>query len=365
MTPKKSTPKKTTAKKAAPKKAATKIVNGEVPADGRHWLARVQPPEIEALGTTLTPEEVTQVADRLKRESTLIGMARCYRAHRPRVEIPRMSVGHVALKGIEAVGSQVDISEEATQAEPDYNSVEIVTSKVVMPWRVSEEFIEDNKDGDRAIELAGSMMLTQLANDAEDLSVNGDEASADDPLLRANDGWLKLARTHGNLITSEVPAGSPVTYADLERALRALPVKYRRDHSQLRFFVSFDAEMDLWEEMKRQSGGIAPPMDAELNYGEVVIVPIAYFPPGAVLLTDPQNLVFALQDDVKVRASWGGSQAILNNERYFAMHIRMDFAIQNPEAVVLLEKTVIKPVAPTPGLIHRLRLKLALLIDPR
>lgn len=367
MTPKKTTPKKTT-KKAEAKKAPAKIVNGEVPADDRHWLARVQPPEIEALGTTLTPEEVGQVADRLKRESTLIGMARCYRAARPRVEIPKMSIGHKALKGVEAGGSRVGtpppISEIPPRIRSDFDSIEILTSKLVLPWTATEEFIADNTDADRAIELIGDMMLTQLANDAEDLSVNGDERDANS-LLRANDGWLKLARTHGNLVSIEGPEGTRVTYADLERAVRALPTKYRREMAPLRFFVSYDAEMDLREELTRRSGGNAPPMDAELNYNGAVIVPIAYFPPGTVLLTAPQNLVFALQDDVKVRASWGGATAIARDERYFAMHIRMDFAIQNAEAVVLLEKTAIEPVAPTPGLIHRLRLKLALLIDPR
>lgn len=363
------------AKKTAPKKAAKKtpaktttLPAGEVVPDNRHWAIRVTPPEIEALSTTLTPEEVSAMADRMAAESALFGTVRKFRVRRPRTEIPRMTVGNVA-KGKTPAGTPV--SEElpaGVEVDLDYESVVISTTSIVLPWTVTEEFLQDNPDGGRVGQLVGDMMVTQLANDAEDLAVNGDEDKVKDVLYRANDGWIKLAREHGNLLTEEVPAGTTMTFSALERIVRAMPLQYRRNKEHLRLFMGTNAYMDLVQARAARLGDAADNYLSGkvtgVSYGGIPVVMSPYMPEGTILLSDPQNLVFALQDDVKVRASWGGRESIMRDERYYALHARMDFVIQNPEAVVLYERTIEQPVPPTPSSIHRLRVRLATWIHP-
>lgn len=354
------TPKKKTAKKTVTKAGLHGAV--EVPADGRHWTSRVQPPDVEALSTTLTPEEVTELGDRLKNEATLIGQARFLRVRRSRTEIPKMAVGRKVLKPVEP--GEVVKREMPDAPQPSgvktVDSIGINTSRVVLPWTITEEFISDNPQKGSVGGLIADMMVTQLANDTEDLAINGDEAAKNDPLLCGNDGWLKLARENGHLVTAGASGDKALSFNDLERALRVMPLKYRRSARNLRFYVSYGGELDLRLAMQIRSAGAMP--DGPLEYNGIPIVPVVYFPDNTVLLSDPDNLVFALQDKVKVRASWGGATAIMRDERYLAMHLRIDFAIQNTDAVVLLERIV---VPPAPSLIHRLRTKLANLIAPR
>jgi len=347
-TPKKATPKKkTTPKKATPKKQDTASVVREMSSakastkkkatpDGRHWAERVTPPAVEALSTALTKEEVDEVVAQMRAQSTLLGQVRGFRVKKTRTEIPRLRIG----------------------SPPVVGPVVITTSSVVLPWTITEEFLADKPGSGGDI---GRMMINQLACDTEDLSINGDEDSSADHLLRGNDGWVKLARTHGHVISEEVSEGTRVTFADLERTLRELPPKYRnRDKSKLRMYVSHDTEMDLIEDL------LASETRGEtLTHNGVPIVASAFMPNNTVLLTDPHNLVFGLQEDVTVRAAWGGRDAILQNERYYALHARMDFVIQNSDAVVLFEQTVEKPAPARFSLVHRLRTKLAAKIAPK
>ena len=56
---------------------------------------------------------------------------------------------------------------------------------------------------------------------------------------------------------------------------------------------------------------------------------------ATIILCDPKNLVWGVQRDMKLRKSVEGESAIKQDERYYALHIRCDFQIQNPDAIVM------------------------------
>ncbi len=293
----------------------------------------------------LTDPQRKYLIDRVVNEATLLGMIRRYTMNRSRVEIPRMSVG-TRLMRANTGGGHAESTTMGNRVSPDFESIVLTSSKLVLPWTITEEFLEDNPEQGRAEQLIADMMATQAANDLEDLAVNGTEGSGD-ALLRANNGFIALGAS-GNVKDFN---GAAFTTDVFERSLRALPTKYRnRDKSKLRFFVPFDIEMDYIQSLAARMGDAA---DAFLasgaasrpNYGGIPVVAIKYLPSdgtagggtneSTIMLTDPDNLVWGVERDMKMRKTTEGKNALDFDERYYALHIRCDFLIQNTEAFVL------------------------------
>lgn len=302
----------------------------------------------------LTDAQRKFLLDRVINQATLLGMVRKYAMDRSAVAIPRMSVGTRIARSSTA-GGHLESTTMGTRVAPDFENIELKSSRIVLPWTISEEFLQDNPEQGAAEGLIADMMSTQLANDLEDLSVNGDEDSGD-PLLHGNDGFTVLGAS-GNVKDFN---GAAFTSNTFEQMMRTMPQKYRnRDKAKLRFFVPGTMEMDWVQTLAARMGDNA---DAFLSsggaehpkYGGVPVVPIAYLPEDGnanggsneytAYLTDPQNLVWGVQKDIQMRKTTEGKNAIDLNERYYALHIRCDFLIQNTEAFVL-GKEIIPRVA--------------------
>lgn len=293
----------------------------------------------------LTEAQRKYILDRVINQATLLGMVRKYAMDRPAVAIPRMSVG-TRIARANVAGGHEESTSMGTRVAPDFENVELKSSRIVLPWTITEEFLQDNPEQGQAEGLIADMMATQLANDLEDLSVNGDEALTSEPLLRGNNGFTKLGGS-GNVKDFN---GAAFTSNVFEQMLRTMPQKYRnRDKSKLKFFVPFDVEMDYVQARAARMGDRADEYleggAAKSNYGGIEIVPIAYLPSNGnvngnsnestLYLSDPQNMVWGVQKDVQMRKTTEGKNAIDFNERYYALHIRCDFLIQNTEAFVL------------------------------
>lgn len=282
--------------------------------------------------------------DRVVNEAVLLGMIRKHPMARSRVEIPRMSVGtRIARAG--AAGGHPENTTAGAAVAPDFDTNVLTSAKIVLPWEVSEEFFEDNPELGAAEQLIIDMMATQLANDLEDVAVNGDEASGD-ALLRANNGFTAL----GASANVKDFNGAAFTTNTLELMLRTMPTKYRRDKSRLRFIVPTNMEMDLVQTYAARMGDwgdsfMASGASATVNYGGIPVIACTKLPDNGnanggsneytAYLTDPENLVFGVQRDIKLRKADTGKNAIDLDKRYYALHIRSDFLIQNTEAFVL------------------------------
>jgi hypothetical protein len=75
-------------------------------------------------------------------------------------------------------------------------------------------------------------MARQTANDLDDLFINGNTSSSN-TLLKALDGFTKLAKASGNVVDE---AGNNVSRATYDRILRNLPTKYLQRRNELKFF---------------------------------------------------------------------------------------------------------------------------------
>jgi hypothetical protein len=106
------------------------------------------------------------------------------------------------------------------------------TVKLRLDWALSTESLEDNIEGASLEDHIAQVMARQTANDLDDLFINGN-TSSNNGLLKALDGFVKLAKTNGRVVDE---AGNQVSRATYDRILRNMPTKYLQRRNELRFF---------------------------------------------------------------------------------------------------------------------------------
>lgn len=135
------------------------------------------------------------------------------------------------------------------------SKVTLTPAEIMTPFEISDTFREVNIEGESVEDHIVKMMATQMGNDVEDLYINGNTVGAavkenvvvpggssslyvKDSYMALMNGYLKLADS-GNTVDL---AGAAISSNTFSQMLNALPVKFRRDKSKLRFLCSSDLE---------------------------------------------------------------------------------------------------------------------------
>lgn len=317
---------------------------------GTNWAGAAATDSMrDQLGATaanvhLTDAQRKYVIDRVVDESVLLKRIKRIDMARSSVMIPRMGVGsRIARAG--AAGGHPEATTAGAHVAPDFENIELRSSMVVVPWEISNEFLEDNPEQGAAEAAIADMMATQLGNDLQDLAVNGDEGSGD-ALLRANDGFTALGASGQ---TKDFNAAA-FTTAVFEQMLRLLPTKYRGNKTKLAYFVSPNIESDYIQALAARFGDGA---DGFLmrgaatapGYNGIELITVPHLPDtgningnsneSTIYLTRPENLVWGVQKDVEMASTTEGKNALDLNVRYYVLRVRCDFLIMNTDEFVL------------------------------
>jgi len=202
-----------------------------------------------ATGGKLSNAQSDRFIDFVVDETVLKDNARVVRFRNESLEIDKIGVGRrVAVPKKEAVDPQV-------RRGITTSKITITPRELMVPFEIGDNFRELNIEGDSIEETIIRMMSTQLANDLEDLYINGNklgpavpqaeilEGGSDDEVkdtyLALTDGWGAMA-DQANVVDAQ---GMNVGLSIFSRAIRALPTKFRRNRNALRWFMS----PDLWQ----------------------------------------------------------------------------------------------------------------------
>jgi hypothetical protein len=158
-----------------------------------------------------------------------------------------------------------------------------LTPKVIMvPWELSDELREENLEGASIEDHVIKMMAAQLANDLEELYLNGETAAPatlegniidggsatqyiKDTYLALMNGWLaqcRIANTESHTANIVDIAGASVGPTVFSQMLKAMPFKFKRNMQDLRFISSMDLEQNYREKMATRQG---PTGESALN----------------------------------------------------------------------------------------------------
>ena len=289
-----------------------------------------------AAGGLLGTEQSKKFTDMVIDQSVMLKEARVVRMRSAVTELDRIATtGRVSQLKSEGVAP-------AALSEPSFSKVTLRAVDIITPFELTFEAIEDSISGGGLEETIIRVMAKQTATDLEELAIQGNTGSAD-PFLAGMDGWRKLAEG-GHVVDL---AGATLDKDALGKMFRALPDKYKRNYSDLRFYFAPAAAQD-WHDTfadrgtsmgdKALVGGQVPP------YMGVPIVSVPAMPTnldgilshvGTNLsygfLTPRENLVFGIHREVRIDKD----KDVLRGVNIYAITTRIAVEFENDDAVVV------------------------------
>ena len=306
-------------------------------------------------GGLLNPEQSARFLDYMF-DATVIGkVARTVRMKSDTAEIDRMSVGEKLMK-LATEGDDTAANNAVT-----FSKISLTTKKLRMDWELSTESLEDNIEGADLEDHIARLMATQAGNDIEDVILNGNTALTSDPLYKSFDGVVKKAKASGRVVDA---AGAAVSREVFNKALKAMPRKYKQRRGDLRFLAgsnliqdflyanSIGTNQTIPQDIASSviRGGVAPlggPAGyvAPFAFGiPIVEVPLLnetqtgdYTTPtgshGDIHLSFPNNVVIGVKRDVTVyRFFWPRKDSI-----EYTMYTRVGVQIEQADAWVVVK----------------------------
>jgi hypothetical protein len=230
-----------------------------------------------------------------------------------------------------------------------------------MDWELSTESLEDNIEGADLEDHIARLMATQAGNDIEDVLLNGDTALSGDALYKSFDGVVKKAKASGRVVDA---AGAGVSREVFNKALKAMPRKYKQRRGDLRFLAgsnliqdflyanSIGTNQTIPQDIASSviRGGVAPlggpagyvaPFAFGIPIVEVPLLPEtqtgthsgAAGSHGDIHLTFPNNVVIGIKRDVTVYRFFQPRKDTIE----YTMYTRVGVQIEQADAWVVVK----------------------------
>lgn len=305
----------------------------------------------------LYPDQANRFIDYMWDATILAKSARTVRMRSNTTEIDKVAVGERVMRAATENNPQNYVS-GYTNTGATFSKVSLTTTKLRLDWELSSESLEDNLEGGDLEDHIARLMATQAGNDIEDVLINGDTDSSDG-LLQAFDGFNKKAVAGGHVVDA---AGSNLDLAVFNKAIKAMPRKYKQRRNQLRFFAGSNLVQDYLYGLTNTStnpfdisSGIIRGNVAANDGGPGTVTPFAFGVPvvnvplmeetktgtysgasgshGDLYLTFPQNFIVGIKRDVTVYREFKPKKDTIE----YTLFVRVGCAIENLDAFVVVK----------------------------
>jgi hypothetical protein len=310
-------------------------------------------------GGLLNPEQANRFIDYMWDATVLGSQVRTIRMRSTEQEIDKVGVGERLMRvATEAVDDHVN-------AGAVFTKISLTTKKLRLDWELSTESLEDNLEGEALEDHIARLMATQAGNDLEDVAINGDTAKTTDPLLKAFDGWRKLALAGGHVIDNADGANTGgLTRAAANKALKAMPRKYMQRRAGLKFFAGSNLIQDYMYGLTQSASGlisleqvaqgitengVRTEGPAGFNGPSIFGVPLQEVPlfdetqvgdyatptgeHGDLWLTFPQNMLWGVKREIQVYREFKPKKDTIE----YTMYCRVGTQIENADAFVVVK----------------------------
>ncbi len=306
-------------------------------------------------GGLLNPEQANRFIDYMWDATVLGSQVRTIRMRSTEQEIDKVGVGERLMRvATEAV-------DDGVNAGAVFTKISLTTKKLRLDWELSTESLEDNLEGDALEDHIARLMATQAGNDLEDVAINGDTAKTGDALLKAFDGWRKLAVAGGHVIDN---AGGALDRGAANKALKAMPRKYMQRRNGLKFFAGSNLIQDYMYGLTQSASGVISLEQvaqgitqngvradgpAGFNGPSIFGVPLQEVPlfdetkvgdyttpsgeHGDLWLTFPQNMLWGVKREIQVYREFKPKKDTIE----YTMYCRVGTQIENADAFVVVK----------------------------
>jgi hypothetical protein len=306
-------------------------------------------------GGLLNAEQADRFIDYMWDATVLGNQVRTIRMRATEQDIDKVGVGERLMRvATEAV-------DDGVNAGAVFTKISLTTKKLRLDWELSTESLEDNIEGDALEDHIARLMATQAGNDIEDVAINGNTALTSDPLMKAFDGWRKLALAGGHVVDH---AGQPLNRAAANKALKAMPRKYMQRRNGLKFFTGSNLIQDYLYGLTQTAsglislenvaegvtrGGVRTEGPAGFNSVPMFGIPTQEVPlfletvdgdysgatgdHGDLWLTFPQNMLWGVKREIQVYREFKPKKDTIE----YTMYCRVGTQIENADAFVVVK----------------------------
>lgn len=169
-------------------------------------------------------------------QPTLLNEVRVVPMNAPTMEINKIGFGSRILRKAPASGTALAA---ANRSKPTTDKVSLSTKEVIAEVHLPYDVLEDNIERGSLEDTVMALIAERASLDLEELLLTADLGSGDE-YLAMFDGMLAQAISH----QVDVSLVTAVNKTVFKNAIKAMPNKYLRNRSLMRFYVSPHAEID-------------------------------------------------------------------------------------------------------------------------
>lgn len=256
--------------------------------------------ELATNGGLLNPAQNNQFIRDVIDQPTILRACRVVPMNTPSMEINKIGIGSRMLKAARQGPNHSDRAlTEAERTNPTTSQIELNTSEVIAELRLRYEVLEDNIERGNLEATILALIAERAALDLEELLIQGDTALVgSDAYLGMQDGVLK--RLTSNVVDA---TGLGITPDLFNNTIKALPTRYRRTKSQMRYWLPPDVEQDYRNDQAKRGTGLGDSTlvgDAPLRLFGTAAEGVALMPDTNMVFTHPKNVLFGIQRNIRI-----------------------------------------------------------------
>ena len=259
-----------------------------------------------------------------------------------RHEMRTARTGEIDKLGINSriLRSKVENTDDGYRAGVTTDVLQYATTPVRLPWEITEETLRENIEGQQLETLITNYMTTQLGIDMEDLDLNGDTETEDTDddydFQKINDGWAKQLAAGSHIVDRSTVDSGAMSLDVFYSAIKELPNKY--NNGKLRWVMSPHRYQEWVYTLLNSAvsnGGIITDGRIE-DPCAIEVVQCANLADDKIILTDPKNLIEVSTYNMMIRKTTEGMHAIMEDKRFYVVHLDYDPIIEELDAAVLI-----------------------------
>ncbi len=323
----------------------------------------------------LNPEQARKFIKQTFEATNLGGLVRHEMRTAKSGEIDKIGIARRIIR------KKTENTDDGYRAGVKTSQIEYATTAIRLPWEITEETLRENIEGEGLEATITNLMTSQLGVDLEDIYLNGDESAdgatvfstsesynagdivkyngglyrfiaahsagawastdveeiGDDydvDFLKINDGWIKQIKAKGHIYDASNDGG--MTLDMFYKALASLPNKY--NNGKLRWLMSpkraQEWELFLLKKVITQGGAV--PDGVYTSPAKIPAIECPSLGDNEILLTDPKNLGVVNTYGVKIRKTTEGKEAIMQDKRFYVIHLDYDPVIEETDATAII-----------------------------
>lgn len=286
-------------------------------------------------GGLLEPEDAQKFIRILIKRATMLPVITVEPMRSPKKQLSKIRFAGKVLKP--GVSGQALASGD--RSKPDLSEVELDAKLFKAEVRLNNEVLEDSIEQGNLRNTVMQEMAKAVSRDMEDVVINGDTASGD-ALLAVLDGLIKQATS--NVV---VAGGVTLDVDTLRDSMKAMPIEFMADKSQMKYWTSPNADLDYRDAVSNRADaagvralGADAQSAAKMAWTGIDIDAVPLFPENlgggtnetVLLLSQPDNMHVGIHRELRLETD----KDITSGELILVMSMRFDVKYVEETAVV-------------------------------